>query len=305
MNELSFSRYLLAKRSVDDRALNRQVWRALEDRLSALEGLPLLRVLELGAGVGTMFQRMVQWGLLTRAEYTLVDELPENIAAAREQVLPGWAKRQGLGLRGYENGLLLEGNGSEFLLETAAEEMTCFLERNQDRKWDLLVAHAFLDLLDVESALPRLRGAVERGGLMYLTINFDGLTAFEPALDRALDDKIISLYHQSMDERITAGKPSGDSRTGRHLFSGLARAGLRILEAGSSDWVVFPRQGAYPADEAYFLRFILHFFEDSLHARPELAPGELEAWLKARREQLERGELVYLAHQIDFLAEVE
>ncbi len=52
----------------------------------------------------------------------------------------------------------------------------------------------------------------------------------------------------------------------------------------------------------HFLEFILHFFEESLAGRPELDPKALAGWLKRRREQLKRAELVFAAHQLDFLA---
>ena len=60
--------------------------------------------------------------------------------------------------------------------------------------------------------------------------------------------------------------------------------------------------GKYPADEAYFLRFILHFFEESLTGHPRLDADVFAIWLKERHAQIERGELVYIAHQMDFLA---
>ena len=54
-----------------------------------------------------------------------------------------------------------------------------------------------------------------------------------------------------------AGRRSGDARAGRHLFGVLSELGAEVVDMGSSDWVVFPRAGAYPGDEAYFLRCIL------------------------------------------------
>src|SRR5438046_3193087 len=96
-------------------------------------------------------------------------------------------------------------------------------------------------------------------GLAWLTINFDGVTTLEPTIDATLDAHIERLYHSTMDTRPTGG----DSQSGRHLFGHLRGGGAEILAAGPSDWVVFARDGRYPADEAYFLHFILHFFEDS------------------------------------------
>ena len=69
-----FTRYLAAKRSVDDRALNRHVWQTLAEALGAAAPADRpLRVLEVGAGIGTMVERCIEWGLFTRAEYTAVD----------------------------------------------------------------------------------------------------------------------------------------------------------------------------------------------------------------------------------------
>ena len=154
------------------------------------------------------------------------------------------------------------------------------------------------DLSHNPEDLPRLLSLTH--DLAWLTLNFDGLTAFEPSFDRALDEQIIRLYHRSMDERPTGG----DSQTGRHLLSQLGGLRAEVIEAGASDWVVYPRDGAYPEDEAYFLECILGFFEESLLRHPELEPGAFESWLAARRAQIRSGNLVYIAHQLDVLARV-
>ncbi len=89
---------------------------------------------------------------------------------------------------------------------------------------------------------------------------------------------------------------------GRKLFEHLHVVDAEILAAGASDWVVYARDGNYPADEKYFLQFILHFFEMSLEDCDELEVDTLKYWLAKRQEQIECGELVYIAHQMDFLA---
>ncbi len=298
--DYSFQRYLLAKRSVDDRALNRRVWQALLEHLAGVEGRPSLYALELGGGIGTMFERLVEWGALARAEYSLVDDQPENIAYGMEH-LARWGLHQGLKVASYERRLFFQGRDTAFQVDFYPETVQEFAERERGRRvWDLIVAHAFLDLVDVPLLLDDLRMLTRQGGLLYLTINFDGLTALEPPLDANLDERIMALYHRSMDTRTSGG----GSRSGRRLFGWLRDAGLRIIDAGGSDWTVFARDGRYGGDEAYFLHFILHFFEESLQGSPELAPGELERWLAARRRQIDTGELVYIAHQMDFLVEV-
>ena len=155
-----------------------------------------------------------------------------------------------------------------------------FAARRENRhRFDLIIAHALLDLLHLPTALPSLLQMVRPAGLFYFSINFDGATLFVPEVDPGLDGRIEALYHRSMDTRMTDGQPSGDSRTGRRLFHALRGCGAEVLAAGSSDWVVHPVGGGYPADEAYFLGCILHFVEATLRGHPELDGSEFEDWL--------------------------
>jgi hypothetical protein len=137
---------------------------------------------------------------------------------------------------------------------------------------------------------------------MYLTINFDGVTALEPVVDVYMDTLVERLYHATIDKRLVNGKPSGNSRTGRKMFQWLRQAGLEIIAAGSSDWVVFAQRGKYHDDEAYFLHFIIHTIQEELDGHPELKGLPFADWCDTRHAQVDRGELVYIAHQLDFLA---
>ncbi len=275
MDEREFIRYLAAKKTVDDRALNRPVWQAA---VRALQGRRP-RVLELGAGIGTMVERAMEDGGLHPGSWTLLDSQPALLTEARQRL----AGRSAFDTR---------------FLQADAEE---FVTRSGER-FDLIVAHAVIDLFDPARILPGIVGLAVPGGCLLLTIAFDGLTAWEPEIDAALDATVVALYHRTMDERRRGGELSGDSRSGRHLLTLLPRLGCRVQEAGASDWVVYPRGGAYPADERYFLSCMLGFFEQSLGGRPELDGRDLDRWLRARRSQLEAGELAMIAHQLDVLA---
>ncbi len=278
--DYSFIRYLTAKKSVDDRALNCHVFEALSAAIEQ-RGQQPLRVLEVGAGIGTMVQRLSEWKLLNSGTaVTILDSDPGNIHEAHRRLSP-----------------------LDLNLELQVIDVFDFMAGVQNsRSWDLLIAHAFLDLVDAPTILPLLRRLAEPAGLFYFTVNFDGVTILEPIIDPDLDALIEHLYHQAMDRRMVSGKPSGESRTGRHLFHNLARIGYDILDAGSSDWVVFPKNGRYPHDEEYFLHFIIHTIGEALGQSPELDGADLDRWVSQRHEQIERGELVYVAHQIDILA---
>ncbi len=292
--DYSFPRYLLSKQTVDDRALNKDVLAALKTRLTTY---PSLSIVEVGAGIGTMLARLLRWDILPpEVDYTLVDEMPENIAFAR-QWLPAWAQENGCETQTLPDGSVRLSASSSVLVHFAQADVFDFIRSLASQSADLLIAHAFLDLLTMPESLPKLFSLVKPGGLAWLTINFDGLTSLEPVIEPALDAKIERLYHASMDSRPTGG----DSLSGRRLFGHLKQVSAEILAAGASDWVVYPVKGQYPTEEAYFLHFILRFFETSLAYNPELDPDLFRDWLKQRRAQIERAELVYIAHQVDFL----
>jgi SAM-dependent methyltransferase len=133
--DYSFTRYLSAKKSVDDRALNSHVWQTL---VAALPDGPL-RVLEIGSGIGTMAERLVERGVLTAGTYTAVDAEPANTAAARArlQALPAAVQ-----------------------LELVTDDAFRFATLEQGRRaWDALIAHAFLDLVDVTAGAAPTAGA--------------------------------------------------------------------------------------------------------------------------------------------------
>lgn len=291
--EYSFSHYLLSKQSVDDRALNKDVLSALKANLPAEP----LTIIEVGGGIGTMLARLLRWDVVAKANYTLVDAMAENIRFAHAW-LPEWAGKNGLETE--------EISTKEFRIFDAQHDLRVRLIQadvsdfigQKPEPVDLLIAHAFLDLLPMPESLSKLFSLTEN--LAWLTVNFDGITSLEPVIDPVLDAKIERLYHESMDNRPSGG----DSRSGRRLFKHLKQAGAEIVSAGASDWVVYPVDGQYPADETYFLQFILHFFEESLGGHPELDTAVFADWLERRRGQVERAELVYIAHQIDFLARI-
>ena len=272
----SFSRYLAAKRPIDDRSLNGHVWQTLRDALPAGPQ----DVLEVGAGIGTMVDRLRERGLLAAGgRYTAVDADPALLAEAQAR---------------------LAGSELPVALELVAADVHAFARRERGRRqWDLLVAHAFLDLVDAPLLLPELFALLRPGGLFWFTINFDGLTVLEPLVDPGFDEQVIDLYHRTMDERRVDGRATGGSRAGRALLSQIPAAGGQILAAGASDWVVIPHAGGYPHDEAYFLHHLLHFFENSLTGRPELDPVRFAAWLTRRRAQIDAAALTLIVHQLD------
>jgi SAM-dependent methyltransferase len=283
-------RYLQSKQPVDDRALNRHVLAALERFLRSRSATP--RVLELGAGVGTMVSRLADWNVLGRAEYTLVDREGESLAAARRH-LESW----GTVTQSSVDAIAVEKAGTRLDVEFVRSDLFEFLgAASRGERYDVVFANAVLDLTDLEPTLPRIWSALAPGAAYWFTINFDGETIFLP--EHPLDARVASLYHGTM-TADSGGTRAGHPETGRRLMLAIPRSGASILAAGSSDWVVFPIQRTYPGDEGYFLHHILETVHSALAGSPQLDANAFAEWQNTRHAQVDRGELVFIAHQLD------
>jgi SAM-dependent methyltransferase len=297
-----FIRYLAAKQGLDDRSLNQHVWDTLAQAVRARPDSSPLRVLEVGCGIGTMAERLLDRGLLTWAAYTGLDVEAEFIRAAAARLHGYAAARQADLVVDSGGAMLFSTPAQDVRITFEAVDLVDFLDREQGKPaWDLLVAHAFLDLIDLAAALPRLLSLLVPGGLFYFSLNFDGGTFFEPPIDPDLDALIEARYHHTMDTRRCRGQLSGGSRTGRRLLGHLQEAGIRVAAAGSSDWVVWPGPDGYPGDEAYFLHFIIDTIDRALREPPEMDRGRFQAWIAERHRQIDARELIYIAHQLDVM----
>jgi hypothetical protein len=290
-------RYLAAKKTIDDRALNHHVWETLRQALPQTTCGGPANILEIGAGIGTMLERIVDRELLTGpATYVATDSDPNQLRAAR-QYLSQWAKERGhiLSWPGEHRGRLRTAKADVFLvLELASAEELAADRPDSPGLFHLVIAHAVLDLIDFPVLLPRLLSRLTNNGLAYCTCNFDGETVFLPECEG--EEEIIKCYHASMEARQT-----GASHTGRRLLTLLQRPGLELMAAGSSDWVIHPRDRCYSTDETFFLHAILTTVTREL-TRKKSPPANLDAWSRARHRQVETGELSFLARHLDLLA---
>ncbi|WP_231187005.1 class I SAM-dependent methyltransferase [Haladaptatus sp. DYF46] len=278
---MNFQTYLDAKRTVDDRALNRRVLGRFSDELPESA-----RILEIGAGIGAMVERLHSWNCLPpTVRYTALDIDPENVRFARKRLLSS-------GFEPHGDELRLTSDDRRLAVDFEVADAETFAAET-DERWDALVGHAIADLFDLDSALPVFRSILEPGGLCYFPITFDGGTTFDPP--HPLDARVERVYHRDM------GNGSGTENAGRRLLSAMRGEQFDLLAAGSSDWLVYPSDGSYPVAEARFLRFILDIVAGVLADNPDIDSDAFADWLRTRHEQVEEGELTYIAHQFDVL----
>lgn len=283
-----FIEYLEAKRSVDDRSLHPRVWAAFAEELVEKRSRGPVEIAELGAGIGTMCERVFRALGTGGIRYHLVDSNPALLEAADRRIAASFFPDS---LGPPESVLLHPADAADWLAGLPF-----------GRPFQAVLANAFLDLVDIPLVLESVFRRLGPGGLAFFTINYDGRTDFLPAQE--YDREVLAAYAASMRER--KGSYRGTDSSGSRILEYLLEKGYPILEAGASDWVVTPRvcrEGAvgFTGDEKKFLRAILDMVEGSV-SRSDCDPGMLSKWLETRRRQAEDGKLVYIAHQLDILA---
>ncbi|WP_224447050.1 SAM-dependent methyltransferase [Haloprofundus salilacus] len=294
----SFQRYLAAKERVDDRALHRPTLDELTADLAEIaDRRGDVRVLDVGGGLGSMLRRLLDWNRLPdRVSYTLVDRDESTLGRGYERCVD-WARDAGYavdegsgGDEGDADADLLLSTGTERIAVSLVAADAFDLLADAEATWDLVVAAAFLDIVELNRALPLVFSALADGGRWYFPVTFDGETGFAPTPDPELEARVVDAYHETMD----APERPGGSRTGRELLATVPEFGGEILSAGGSDWVVTT---PYAGDEAYFLHHLLSFFDDAVGGTGEI--DRFDAWVDERHAAVERGELSLVAHHLD------
>ena len=183
-----YARYLTAKAPVDDRALNRHVLAELRRLMPA----DAPRVLEVGAGLGTMVARLMDWGAVGAGEYILLDADRQLLDCSRRW-LCDWAAARGLRSDLLPDGLQV----GDLRVRLVHAELGRYLEAGHRASAEVLIANAFLDLVDVPAVLPGLLRLLVPGGVYWFAMNYDGESIFEPG--HPCDDRIMRAYHRDMD----------------------------------------------------------------------------------------------------------
>lgn len=303
---MKFQRYLEAKKSVEEDCLSLRV---LDDVRGRLKNEDNVSVFEAGAGVGSMVQHLVERDVLPdRFTYTALDIDAENVERGRKR-LADWGRRCGYTVERDDAKMRFDG-AKRFDVTFAEGDLYDYgREADEDGEdadgYDLVVAHALLDILDLRRAVDHLFAL---GDAFYFPVCFDGVTAFEPPFDGdgecdedsgdcgGFDARVERAYHATMDAEGRAGS----SKTGRRVFDAVRSAGGTVTSAGASDWLVFPDGDGYTDDEEALLLHILKTVHGAVRDEGSLDEDKLDAWYDDRKSRVDDGTLVYVAHQIDF-----
>ena len=295
-----YVRYLKAKETVDRRSINMHVFNTFIEQINSKINIHgTISIVDVGSGLGSSFKRIFESVANGHIDYTIVDIEEAHVTTAQAEIAQ-WLRGKGYAIQ-EENagdiGVKDNMRSVDLHFETAD---ALALTSESAQTFDGLVGQAFLDIVPLESGLRALFEALKPNGVFYFPINFDGISALLPVVDRARDTLVEEIFHRSMDERD--GGRTGGSQTGRQLLEELPNAGAAIDAVGASDWIVRPTPSGdpYPYDEAYFLKSILKFMHDELTASDDIISEEVATWYDQRRSQLHEGKLKYIAHQLDY-----
>lgn len=332
-----FADFLDAKFDLDERSLAREV---RDECFAAIAGRRRLRCCDVGTGTGAMVRRVLDAARGAAAiEIDAIDRDDGLLARALEQLRAHLARHgctttqvESVG-SGSGSGAWSEDRGTEPAtadIECCPAPTTRRIEALQEdrlaapqarrritvrllrtdaarfepaagERYDLVTAHAFMDLVPMRPLLDRFAAWLAPGGLFYATLNYDGQTTLLPSYaDAGFEAELLRRYDASMEARRVAGEPTGGAHSGRRLYAMLPEAGFKIVACASSDWNALPHRGRLrPGD-----RFVVAVLLDAIR-RENQAHGEADrvaAWWHDRRTRLEMGTLGAIVHQIDILA---
>jgi SAM-dependent methyltransferase len=295
-----FADFLDAKFDLDERSLAADVRRDCFDAIAQRDSL---RCLDIGTGTGAMALRLLDACTGVRSVDVVALDCDERLLARARTKLAAH-----LAQRGFDR---LDGSDDDRFDAHHAHRRVglrfacCDVGRFEPRageRYDLVTAHAFMDLVPMRPLLARIADWLAPGGLFYATLNYDGETTLFPLYeDEALESALLRRYDASMEERRVAdGQPTGGARSGRRLHALLPEAGFDVVAWGSSDWNVVPRHGHLREGDAVVLSVLLEALKRENDAHCDAR--RLEAWHRVRCTQLEAGRLGAIVHQIDVLA---
>jgi SAM-dependent methyltransferase len=307
-----FHRYLDWKEPIDERSLNAQVRQAFLEAVAAL-GCRRLRVLDCGTGTGAMIRRLVRWGLPGEVEIVGLD-VDANLLGVAADKFACWAWEHGYTLRvhrqtgGAMQVMSIRTDTAEVRVRLYHHDLYALDALEADVPWqgafDVVSALSLTDLLDEARGLAALLAPLRPQGLVYLLLNYDHETIFEPTPDRSWEAAMIQAHHRVMECRTPGRDNPGASYIGRTLYHLLRQQGCQVLAYGPSDWLSCPdKDGHYPAQEAEFVRQIVAWVYAAGKRCETLDARRVEEWYRGRLSQLDRGELVYICRQNDILGQ--
>ena len=293
---VSFVDYLQAKFALDERSLNREVRAAFVD---ALRSLSQIDCLDVGSGTCATLRRLLNHGLTTPLSLTALDRDAGLLEVARQNAA-AWLHDLRLEPRTDGAGALRTDGERLTTIHFAAGELKDHLPQ---RSYNVITAHAFLDITPLPQALRSFAAWLQPGGYFYASGNYDGDTLLLPVYgDADFEARLLCYYNHSMEQRLVDGQTTGGAYCGRRLHALLPNYGFNLRAYGSSDWSITPLRDAYRDGDAICLTALLEMIRAQGQTCGLFEQDQLDRWCDDRLRLLRQRRLGLIIHQLDFLA---
>lgn len=293
--------YLEAKMKVDERSINSTVLRTFKNLILQKKD-PI--IVDLGTGTGMMIRRLLRLPLHGNVVLYGVDSDQRCCAAAVDHVKKALL-RLGYAVDTQNDRISAQKRDTCCTVHIVQSDV---LDRSFPGSLGIshvqcITANAFMDIISLKNGMEHISHLLEKGGIFYSTINYDGRTTLLPHWrNKTFEQSLLALYNQSMDERLIHGRRTGGSRTGSLIFSAAQEAGFLVAGFGCSDWQVFPKRGSYNRNEKYFLNSIVTMIYQEGRKTDRIDLSELDSWYADRLRQADLGALSLITHQTDIVA---
>ena len=261
----------------DEAALDRAAVSQIQAWAGQLPASHVPIVVDLGSGTGAALRRARCWLADRPVRAYAVDRDAALLTQAREFV------------------------ASEQVLPIVGDllEPLCASGGPADGTVDLVLGHALADLVPLDRLADRAARLLRPGGLVHLALAYDGLTAFSPAIDAALDRATIAAFHRHMDGSAARQPTYGGSTAGRRVAPALVSAGLTVLVDAPSVWQVRADDGE---GGRRVLARLIRFVVEAAREVGSVSASDLDFWERERLDALAARTLAVTVGHRDVLA---
>ena len=266
------------KPALDTKSVNQIVFSSLKSEISKRED-EKIRVLDCGTGTGRGLVRLIEEGVLKKAEVEAFDISGELISD-----MPRLFQEHAVKNRWeYKPVSYDQSTDFMFTIQNDVKKIDVKIHGFQQSAYelpkrtelvqniDVVTGQAFIEHVNQGIVYPILTMLLREGGLMYFSMNCDGWFNYSPSKDRERDEKMVALFNDlalnNQEFKNDFGSIfGGEAFCGRNLPYRFKDYGIETLAFGSSDWVVAPFQQS--VEELSFLEYTSTYIRDKCVSTP-------------------------------------
>lgn len=280
------------------------------------------RILDIGTGAGSQVRQSIDEGLAANGATIIATDTDGKTMSESVSQYRAWAQEKGYALEEVsvddrdENDKhavyvfnLSDTKGKSYLIkgfkESVYEHGTA--SSSVQGLFDLITGRSVIEHTDNERVAPVMANLLKDGGVLYLPVNYDGITEFSPTEHEDLQDEqnLMALFNYvAIDKQSGIGIEGGNSKSATVFPAAAAKHGFSLVGKEDASWTMQPIYGDknnkyHPLEENTLKMFVGSFCGLFEEASPELkeqfdvTDEYVEQWKVERKDQLAVDELQF------------